>query len=71
MRYIGASGRSYELFENAAADIPNQLWSIGTVYPPAEDLSANVAVSVPAEEIEGGVWTVLNTGGDAVFLATS
>ena len=71
VRYIGASGRSYELFENAAADIPNQLWSIGTVYPPAEDLSANVAVSVPAEEIEGGVWTVLNTGGDAVFLATS
>ncbi|MBD3753391.1 MAG: hypothetical protein IE935_13480, partial [Micrococcales bacterium] len=47
------------------------LWSIGTVYPPAEDLSANVAVSVPAEEIDGGVWTVLNTGGDAVFLAAS
>jgi len=71
VRYIGASGRSYELFENAAADVPNQLWSIGTVYPPAEDLTANVAVSVPAEEIDGGVWTVLNTGGDAVFLATS
>ncbi|GAA2959737.1 MULTISPECIES: hypothetical protein [Microbacterium] len=71
VRYIGASGRSYELFENAAADVPNQLWSIGTVYPPAEDLSANVAVSVPAEEIDGGVWTVLNTGGDAVFLAAS
>jgi len=71
VRYIGASGRSYDLFENAAADIPNQLWSVGTVYPPADDLSVNVAVSVPADEIEGGVWTVLNTGGDAVFLAAS
>ena len=71
VRYIGASGRSYELFESAAADVPNQLWAVGTVYPPAEDLSANVAVSVPAEDVDGGVWTVLNTGGDAVFLATS
>lgn len=71
VRFIGASGRSYDLFESAAADVPNQLWAVGTVYPPAADLSVNVPVSVPAEEVEGGAWTVLNTGGDAVFLAAS
>lgn len=69
VRFIGASGRSYEIFDNAGADIPNQLWQVGTVYPPADDLEVNVAVTVPADEVAGGVWTVLNTGGDAVFLA--
>lgn len=69
VRFIGTSGRSYELWETADADVPNQIWQIGTVYPPADDLTVNVAVTVPADEIDGGVWTVLNTGGDAVFLA--
>ncbi|GAA1703580.1 hypothetical protein GCM10009808_21850 [Microbacterium sediminicola] len=69
VRYIGASGRSFELYENGSVDVPDELWEVGTVYPPADDLTANVAVTVPADEIEGGVWTVLNTSGDAVFLA--
>lgn len=70
VRYIAPSGRSFELFDTASAvDIPDQLWTIGTVYPPATEITANVPVSVPAEDAAGGVWTVLNTGGDAVFLA--
>lgn len=69
VRYIGPSGRSYDRWETASADVPNQLWDVGTVYPPADDLTVNVVVTVPADDIAGGVWTVLNTGGDAVFLA--
>lgn len=69
VRFIGVSGRSYDILDDAAVDIPNQLWQVGTVYPPAEELDVNVGVSVPADEVAGGVWTVLNTGGDAVFLA--
>ncbi len=69
VRYIAPSGLSYDLVDNPAVDLPDELWKIGTVYPPATEISASVPVSVPATGAEGGVWTVLNTSGDAVFLA--
>lgn len=70
IEYITAGGRSYKTMDNYNVTIENDLFKIGTVYPPAEQISANYAVSVPNEEIPGGMWVVKNFNGDGVFIAS-
>jgi hypothetical protein len=70
IEYVTAGGRSYNTMDNYNVTIPNQFYDVGTVYPPAEQVSVNVPVSVPNEEIPGGTWVVKNYNNDAVFIAT-
>jgi hypothetical protein len=69
IEYVTAAGKSYNTMDSYA-DVDNMLFDVGTLYPPAESVSANVAVSVPAAEVPGGVWVVKNYGGYSVFLAS-
>lgn len=55
--------------DNYDVAISDQFYSLGTVYPPATTFNANVAVSVPADQIEGGTWVIKNPRGDSVFVA--
>ena len=68
VEFVTSEGRAYNTMDNFDVTIPNELWRVGTVYPPLESVSANVAVSVPAAEVEGGTWVVKNLNGDSVFL---
>ena len=70
VEFVTADGRSYTTMDNYDVDVPNALYNVGTVYPPAEYVSASVAVSVPAGEVPGGVWVIRNSNGDVVFIAS-
>lgn len=62
-------GRSYDTKDDYNVTVPNEWFSVGTAYSPAESITANVAISVPAAEIAGGSWSVSNMDGDGVFIA--
>lgn len=70
VEFVTAEGRSFSTFDDYTVDIPNDLYKIGTVYPPVESVSAAVPISVPSEDVNGGVWAVRNYVGDGVFLST-
>lgn len=66
--YVTADGHSYDSNNYPDADIPNELYEVGTVYPPTSTISANVAIAVPNDQIPGGVWRVENANGNGVFI---
>jgi hypothetical protein len=66
--YVTAAGHSYDSNNFPDAEISNNLYDIGTVYPPTTSVSANVGIAVPDAEIAGGVWRVGNANDDAVFI---
>lgn len=70
IEYVTAGGRSYDIDETYI-DVPNQLYQVGTLYPPAPSVDANYVVTLPDAEIPGGVWKVANSKGDSVFLAAN
>lgn len=67
IEYVTAGGRSYDDAERYI-DLPNQLYQVGTVYPPASTIDANYVVTIPDAEIAGGTWKVANSKGDGVFI---
>lgn len=69
VEFVTANGRSYNTMDDYSVTVPNDWFSIGTIYPPAEAVTGNVAVSVPRAEVEGGVWAVGNMQNDKVFIA--
>lgn len=69
VEFVTANGRSYNTMDDYSITVPNDWISIGTIYPPAESVTGNVAVSVPRAEFEGGTWAVGNMQGDKVFIA--
>lgn len=70
IEYVTAGGRSYDIDETYV-DVPNQLYQIGTLYPPASSVEANYVVTLPDAEIPNGVWKVGNSRGENVFLAAN
>ncbi|MCR2826708.1 hypothetical protein [Microbacterium sp. zg.Y909] len=70
VEYVSAGGRSFATMDDYSVDIPDDMYNIGTLYPPVESVGARVAVSVPADQVPGGVWVVKNAQGSAVFIAT-
>lgn len=69
VEFVTAGGRSYNSMDDYTVTVPNDWSSIGNIYPPVESVTGNVAVSVPAAEVEGGMWAVGNAQGDKVFIA--
>lgn len=68
--FVSASGRSYTSFDQYEAETPSpQIWEVGTLFPPAESVDVFIPVSVPAEDVAGGVWQVANYVGESVYLA--
>lgn len=67
VKFVAASGKTYD--EYPSAEIANDWWALDDVYPPTESVTGNVAIVVPAEEQEGGVWSVENMVGERVFIA--
>lgn len=66
--FVSAAGRTYDQLTTDAT-VKNEFWDVGIVYPPTEVIQANVAVSVPSDEVAGGVWRVENFMGEVVFVA--
>ena len=56
IEFVTATGRAFSTMDNYDAQVPNELWTIGNVYPPAESFTANYSVSVPSDQVAGGVW---------------
>lgn len=71
VEFVSADGRSHTTFDDYSVTIPNQLYDVGTVYPPTEALSVNVPISVPADQVPGGTWVISNYRGDKLFIAQS
>lgn len=69
VKFVTAGGRSYDSMDDYSVTVPNEWFGVGTVYPPAESVTANVAISVPAAEVAGGTWSVTNMDGEGVFIA--
>lgn len=67
--FVTSKGRTYDTMDNYDVTIKNEFYDVGTVYPPTDSVSANVAVSVPDDEVAGGVWRVENYMGDPVFIS--
>ena len=66
--YVTADGRSFDTMDNYEVD--NEWYSIGVVYPPTRVIDARVPISVPADQVPGGVWKLTNSSsGAAVFIA--
>lgn len=70
--FVTAGGKTYRDWSSAnySEDDPQPwLWGVGALYPPAETATAFFPITVPAEEIPGGVWKVENPIGETIFLA--
>lgn len=70
VEYVTAGGRSYSSMDDDTVNIGDLLSNVGAVFPPTDTIRANVAVSVPNEEMSGGMWVVRNSSGATVFLAS-
>lgn len=70
VEFVTSDGRSYRTMDDHEVEVPNSITSVGTVYPPAGPISANVAISVPNEQVDGGTWVVRNSADDVVFIAS-
>lgn len=66
--FVSASGRSYSSLDEYV-ELENDLYMLGTVYPPAESVSVNYAVSTPDTQVDGGTWVVRNGRGESVFIS--
>lgn len=66
VEYVTADGRSFKTMDDYS--VANDWYQVGTVYPPARTVDVGVPLSVPAEQIAGGLWRVANSFGDAVFI---
>lgn len=67
--FVTAGGVSYDEMTDYSVNIKNDFWRLGVVYPPAEQIKTNVAVSIPKDEVDGGVWRVENFRGEGLFIA--
>jgi hypothetical protein len=70
--FVTSGGKTYRDWSSASysEDDPQPwLWNVGALYPPAETATAFFPVTVPAEEIPGGVWKIENPVGETIFLA--
>lgn len=66
--FVSASGQAFTETP-LGADIPNDWWQLSDAFEPLASMSGNVAVTVPADQVAGGVWSVANSVGDRVFVA--
>ena len=68
--FVTAGGKTYREWTYVDSELPEPLlWQVGALYPPAESATAFYPVTVPAEDVPGGVWRVENSAGEAIFLA--
>jgi len=68
--FVTAGGKTYRDWSYVDADLPEPLlWQVGALYPPAESATAFFPITVPAEDVPGGVWRIENSAGESVFLA--
>jgi len=68
--FVTAGGKTYRDWSYVDADLPQPLlWQVGALYPPAESATAFFPITVPAEDVPGGVWRIENSAGESVFLA--
>lgn len=68
--FVTAGGKTYREWTYVDTELPEPLlWQVGALYPPAESATAFYPVTVPAEDVPGGVWRVENSAGEAIFLA--
>lgn len=67
--FVGSQGNTFGSGSNDYCGvIPNDLTDLGEMHPGASG-GGNVCVSVPAEQIEGGVWAVREFLGDPIYVA--
>lgn len=66
--FVSASGQTFTEYP-ISGQVENDWWQLGEVFEPLESITGNVAVTVPADQVAGGVWSIANTGGDRVFIA--
>jgi hypothetical protein len=70
--FVTAGGKTYRDWSSVDSDNDDPqpwLWGVGALYPPAETTTAFFPITVPTEEIPGGVWRVENSAGETIFLA--
>lgn len=70
VKFVSAAGKTYDEYDYEAT-VADHWFDVGELYPPLETITANVPISVPAEAVEGGVWSIENMAGDRVFIAQS
>lgn len=72
LNFVSSAGNTYGMsMDDYCGVIPNDLSDVGEMYKDATG-SGNVCMSVPAGEIEGGVWVIedfTEFSGDKVFFA--
>lgn len=67
--YVTAGGKGYDTNTRpSSVDVPDELFNVGTVYPPTTTVTGNVVIGVPSAEASGGVWRVSNLRDDAIFI---
>ncbi|MHA6695614.1 hypothetical protein [Homoserinimonas sp. A520] len=64
--FVSDAGRSYGEGATSCGVIPSDFYDIGNLFSGAT-ASANVCAQVPADEVEGGLWSVTNMQGDKLF----
>ncbi len=75
VEYVAADGSSYDVLDDPTIDwlsIPAQLYDVGTIYEPLEEVKTSVLITVPADKIPGGVWHVMSavSAGNSIWVAS-
>lgn len=69
IEFVGSQGNTFGTgSDDYCGVIPNDLSNVGEMHNGASG-SGNVCVSVPADQIEGGVWSVSTWFGSPVYIA--
>lgn len=67
--YMDKDGATYRDLPMSQAAMENYALSQGEVFPPTKSVTGTLAVEVPSDKIEGGLWVVTNVVDDRVFIA--
>ena len=68
IEYVTASGTSYDTTAGSGCYTANMLYDQGTVYEGGVTVTGDECISMPAAEVEGGLWRISNSMNESVWI---
>lgn len=67
LEYLGADGVVYTALSGTGCVSENEMWMSGPVFEDGGSVTAATCLSVPAEQVPGGLWIASNTANESIY----
>jgi hypothetical protein len=67
LEYLGADGVVYTALSGTGCVSEDEMWMSGPVFEDGGSVTAATCLSVPAEQVPGGLWIASNTANESIY----